>query len=358
MSTLYNTSSSGKTRYWSVEVVEEDDRVFIVRRYGIIDGKETVNKLEVKSGKNIGKKNETSKLQQAKLEAKSLWNKQCDSGYYCENDKPFKILPMLANKWSERNKYINEPFFVQPKLDGVRLLLGKYEGNIIALSRTGKEMVNFEFLKSFFRKRFNEGDFFDGEMYSPDKSFEDITSEFKTNPVELKFYIFDYFNIHDLNKSFVERNDYINTFFKMNKINNIEKVKTILVNKKSDIKTYHDEFVSQKYEGTMIRDMNSKYILGERSNFLLKHKDFNTDEYIITDVAEGTGKDKGTAVWLCSTKDGCEFSVRHKGSYEKRREYLINKEKYIGKMLTVQYQNLTKYNVPRFPVGIALRDYE
>ena len=358
MSTLYNTSNSGKTRYWSVEVVDEGDSVFIVRRYGIINGKETVNKLEVKNGKNIGKKNETTKLEQARLVAKSLWNKQCDSGYHCENDKPFKLLPMLANKWSERKKYIKEPFIIQPKLDGVRLILGKYDGNIVALSRTGKEMTNFEFLKNVFRKRLNEGDFFDGEMYSDDKTFEDITSKFKTNPIELKFYIFDYFNINDLNKTFIERNKYINYFFKTNTINNVEKVKTIIINKKSDIKTYHDEFISQNYEGTMIRDMSSKYILGERSNFLLKHKDFHTDEYIITDVVEGCGKDKGAAVWLCSTNDNCEFSVRHKGSYEKRKEYLNNKEKYIGKMLTVQYQNLTKYKVPRFPVGVSIRDYE
>ena len=31
---------------------------------------------------------------------------------------------------------------------------------------------------------------------------------------------------------------------------------------------------------------------------------------------------------------------------------------YIGEMLTVRYQELTDDGVPRFPVGIAIRDYE
>ena len=31
---------------------------------------------------------------------------------------------------------------------------------------------------------------------------------------------------------------------------------------------------------------------------------------------------------------------------------------YIGKMLTVKYQELTDDGKPRFPVGINIRDYE
>lgn len=35
-----------------------------------------------------------------------------------------------------------------------------------------------------------------------------------------------------------------------------------------------------------------------------------------------------------------------------------NKSKYIGKNLTVQFQNLTDAGIPRFPVGLEIRDYE
>ena len=75
------------------------------------------------------------------------------------------------------------------------------------------------------------------------------------------------------------------------------------------------------------------------------------------DVKEGTGREKGTAIWICKTGEQ-HFSVKPEGTLEKRREYLVEKEKYIGKQLTVRFQNLTAIGVPRFPVGVVVRDYE
>ena len=42
----------------------------------------------------------------------------------------------------------------------------------------------------------------------------------------------------------------------------------------------------------------------------------------------------------------------------RREEDYKNHKKYIGKMLTVRFQNLTALGVPRFPVGVVIRDYE
>jgi DNA ligase-1 len=41
-----------------------------------------------------------------------------------------------------------------------------------------------------------------------------------------------------------------------------------------------------------------------------------------------------------------------------RTDFYKNAAKYIGKKLTVKYQELTKDGIPRFPVGIAIRDYD
>jgi hypothetical protein len=43
---------------------------------------------------------------------------------------------------------------------------------------------------------------------------------------------------------------------------------------------------------------------------------------------------------------------------ESRREAFARRKEIVGKMLTVRYQNMTVAGVPRFPVGIAIRDYE
>ena len=136
-----------------------------------------------------------------------------------------------------------------------------------------------------------------------------------------------------------------------------EYVETFSVKKHVDMNGYHKMFMQQGYEGTMIRDRNSVYEIGKRSNYLLKYKDFQTEEYPIVDVKEGSGREKGAAIWICKTGEQY-FSVKPEGTLEQRREYLNNKEKYIGKELTVRFQNLTALGVPRFPVGVSFRDYE
>jgi len=76
---------------------------------------------------------------------------------------------------------------------------------------------------------------------------------------------------------------------------------------------------------------------------------------------EGKGKDKGTVIWICSITSGDDsgtFSVRPKGTFEERTDWFKNYKSYVGKNLTVQFQNLTNGGIPRFPVGIAIRDYE
>ena len=135
-------------------------------------------------------------------------------------------------------------------------------------------------------------------------------------------------------------------------------IDTFLVKRKSSVKTYHDLFISRGYEGVMIRDKDSMYEVGQRSNYLLKHKDFQTEEYEITGAKTGHGRDADAVVWVCKTQDGQEFNVRPEGTISQREEQYKNYKKYIGKMLTVRFQNLTSMKVPRFPVGVVIRDYE
>ena len=116
--------------------------------------------------------------------------------------------------------------------------------------------------------------------------------------------------------------------------------------------------LEEGHEGTMIRDKDSMYEVGQRSNYLLKHKDFQTEEYEIVGANEGTGREKGTVIWVCKTQSGREFTVRPEGTLETRKNYFKNKNNFLGKLLTVKFQNLTSLGIPRFPVGIVIRDYE
>ena len=46
------------------------------------------------------------------------------------------------------------------------------------------------------------------------------------------------------------------------------------------------------------------------------------------------------------------------GTREQRKEMFENGKNYIGKLLTVRFQEWSKDKIPRFPVGVQIRDYE
>ena len=108
----------------------------------------------------------------------------------------------------------------------------------------------------------------------------------------------------------------------------------------------------------MVRNKSSAYKYKHRSYDLQKVKRFVDDEYEIIGGKDGSGRESGLIVFKCVTPDGLEFDVRPRGSHEERAEQFRNLSKYIGKMITVRYQELTDDGRPRFPVGIAVRDYE
>ena len=327
MNTIFTTDKNGKKRYLDIRVEEINGVWCIVKATGQVGGKEATSVTEVPLG-----------FESATKRAKTMWKNA--------NTKATAILPMLANKWEDRKKYISQPFYVQPKLDGVRLLVSKDGG----ISRTGKIIPGTEILG----KGLKEGQYVDGEAFDPNLTFEELTSTFKTDPLKLKFHVFDYFDMNALNMTFEERWAAVKSL----KNRHYVFVETKLVAKKRQLPLVHKKHVEEGHEGTMIRDRFSVYEVGQRSNYLLKHKDFQTEEYEIVGATTGHGRDANCVVWICKTEEGNVFNARPEGTLEDREYKYANKERFIGKMLTVRFQNLTDKNVPRFPVGVAIRDYE
>jgi DNA ligase-1 len=125
-----------------------------------------------------------------------------------------------------------------------------------------------------------------------------------------------------------------------------------------DMKQLHADYVAEGYEGIMLRNRMAKYKVGTRSTDLQKYKEFFDAEYEVVGYKEGEGLEEGCVLWICKTTEGKVFSCRPRGSREERQVMFRNGGKYVGKNLTVRYQEMTDDNMPRFPVGIAFRDYE
>ena len=326
MERLIRKDKNGRKRFVDICIEDlGDGTADIVKTTGVVGSDKTiVSRTNVKTG-----------YEKALARAQTMWNN--------ENTKVTQILPMLANKWEDREKYISEPFYVQPKLDGVRLLVSKSG----CFSRTGKVVEGVEHLANELR----DGEWLDGECYAPGMTFEDLTSAFKMDPKSLEFHVFDYFDVNRPDLPFAERQKVLG-------VKTPIVVDTFLVAKKSEIPEYHTQFIEQGYEGIMIRESTSIYEIGKRSNYLLKFKEFQTEEYEIVGAKTGHGRDANAVVWLCKTANGQEFTVKPEGTIKERERYYSERDKYIGKQLTIRFQNLTALGVPRFPVGVTIRDYE
>ena len=319
----------------SKEIIDNDD-------YKDNEEDEEMDKNNEKENVNIKQKRENKKTEQ-----KNIPNKI----YY----------PMLAHQYNQKKKEIKYPCFVQPKLDGVRCVVVGGE----LYSRNGLLFPTLEHIKNELKLN-TDNLILDGELYTDDINFEKIvglvrkskkTPEEEQNSLKIYLNVFDYI---DINLDYEKRLLNLNKFFENNKnLKYIKQVKTEECKKEEQIMEFLDKYTNEGYEGVIIRNKKGKYAENARSNNLQKLKKFIDEEFEIIDyTTPKTGKEIGCVVWICKTKEGKKFNVRPSGNYDERKKQYKDGKKYIGKMLTVKYQELTNDKVPRFPVGLAIRDYE
>ena len=383
--TLYGKASTGKIKMWSIKVTNEKGVGAIITTHGYLGGKLQENTRLVTVGKNIGKKNETTPVQQAVNEAQSDWKKKTEAGSMTEKmptaepeagtgtkaapsaEKNTKAAedagvvphPMLAHDYNKRGKDIKFPCYAQRKLDGVRCLAISGKG---LFSRTGKAFPHMDHIRAEINS-LPKGTILDGELYSDTLTFQEIVGLVKKEtlkaedaPKMLKIYLCVYDTVQDGTNE--QRNTWLTTLFKTNKFKALRLLPTDVANNLDDVKRLHAEYVADGYEGLILRNKAGLYKVGQRSADLQKYKEFKDDEYKIVGFKEGDGIEKGCVIWVCETKSHKEFSVRPRGTHEDRAAAFKTADKQVGKKLTVRFQELTDDGIPRFPVGLAVRDYE
>jgi len=134
---------------------------------------------------------------------------------------------------------------------------------------------------------------------------------------------------------------------------NIEIVPTYKVNSLDELKGWHKQFLSQGYEGTIVRTDNTHYEFNKRSKSLLKYKDFIDETYEIVDVIPNEA-DTTQGTVICKIND-TTFKCNMKVSIDERREILKNKNEYIGQLAEVRFFEFTDGGIPRFPVYHGIR---
>lgn len=350
---LQSTAKTGKTKYWQIRALNDGGNQWgaLVEVEWWQEGSVHQRQARKVQGKNIGRANETTPIQQALSEAESDFKKQQDKGYSEDGNKKVDyLLPMLAQDYKSKSKKIVFPCAGQPKLDGVRCLFNNRLG---FWSRQGKpfDAVDLNHL------RWEELDIYtcDGELILPQPyTFQQTVSAIKKQneltPL-LEYHVFDFVIVGPFHSRW-------NMWQKLenNKPERVKKVPTAPLLDQSDVEDCLQKFLLEGYEGLILRNLDGEYEVAQRSNDLQKYKEFIDDEYEVVDVVDGVGKEEGAAVFVCKTKEGNVFKTRPRGDYNTRRQQYSNRQDFIGKYLTVRYQNLTDDGIPRFPVALAIRD--
>ncbi len=356
--TLYKIDNKGKTREWTIEIDGGKYRT----THGEKNGKLVTTAWTECVGKNVGRSNETTPAEQAKLEADAIVIKQQEKGYM---DKPVKVHggPMLAKKYEDFQKKLEWPVYSQPKLDGIRCVVDR-QG---MFSRNGKPIVAaphiFEELKDIVKKY---PDFvgFDGELYNHTlkHNFNKICSlvkrlkcsaeELEESKNIIEYWVYDW---TDTSLIFSERYELLKSLVKGCKY--VKLVPTVKISNQKELDADYEYYIEKGYEGQMVR-IDDVYE-DKRSKFLLKRKEFMTEEFEIVSIEEGLGNRAGMAGFArMVTKDGKEFKSNIKASWEELTDYLDNADDYEGKMATVQFFAYTPDGIPRFPYLLTVRDYE
>ena len=364
---LYSLNTNGSIQRWTISV----DGYTIAKEYGQIGGKFQSVSDEVKSGKNVGKTNETSREEQAVAEATAQWEKKLKSGYVRSENDAHKnkvdeefvdggIEPMLAHKWRDHSSKILYPAFIQPKLDGIRCLAMLRKGKCTLWSRTRKPINSMPHIIEEIERQFKGQDdvVLDGELYnhSYKDKFEEIVSLVRPDAPKAGHGVVQY-HIYDMTAqlwTFKQRSDYLSERITPNKI--LVLVKTIKV-EEDEVTDHFTDFRKAGYEGAMIRNAKSLYE-NKRSYGLQKIKEFDDAEFEIIGVEAGRGRMSECAIFVCKTKKGNEFNCKMEGSLDALKVFLQKPKSVIGKALTVRYQGMTSGDVPRFPIGVTVRNYE
>lgn len=384
---LFGFASSGKVKVWKASTdyrLNADSHIEIIVEWGYVDGKKQTKTRYVKSGKNVGKSNETTIQMQADLDIGYLYQKQLDDGYVVEAElehrraNPIKS-SMLATKFKdkmhllkvdENGDFVDE-IFIQPKLNGIRSQAFSQKTSVDFISRTNKPFAVFPTLQSqILKTELKPFTAYDNELFTHDIPFEIIASivnsddhlyeknGLKYDHSDIKMYIYDLMGYDTL--TFKERNEEL---LRLSKDfgDNMVYVETIQVKNFAEIEKYFDLWVD-KYEGVMIRIGKGLYEYGKRSSNLIKYKKMEQEEAEVLDIFLAP-QDPTKVMFKLKTNNPvnnepeyatfeCGIIGNKKDAYD---EYFSKKEQYIGRYLTFDYQALSLYGVPLFAVGQHFR---
>lgn len=283
----------------------------------------------------------------------------------------------LAHEFTANEHRATGERILEIKLDGVRLLTVVHpDGRVDQFSRNGKEIVNFEHIKSEFSKiakNFERAMVFDGEVIS--SSFQALMKQVhrKSNVQadDAVLMLFDVLPLSEFQRGVStlgqrRRSNLLMSFSPLfQTVQSIDIVPQTVVDFDSyvgelEFKAFNQKAIEHGLEGVMVKDPNAVYEC-KRTHSWLKLKPWIEVSLTAKTVEEGTGKNVGRmgAVVFEGEEDGKQITVSVGGGWsdQDRDEIWNSREEVIGQIGEIRADAITQnqdgtYSLrfPRFKV--------
>ena len=288
---------------------------------------------------------------------------------------------MLADDSKKHEKKMIGEVYVEPKLDGVRVVVicDVDKDEVKLFSRNGKELSNFpEINKQFddMLDQMSESMVFDGEVMSED--FQTLMREIhrkggaKTKDAKLN--LFDCMPLYNFMDGscvdpITERKKWLEKYNYGPNINLVEYVKMDLSDEdgQKQFADYNKMCIDRGFEGIMVKPIDGIYEC-KRSSLWLKVKPFIEVSLKVVDTEEGTGRNVGKlGALIVEGKDMDKFIKTNVGSGlsdDNREKFWRHKQKLIGQIVEVRADAITQNQDSkdewslRFPRFLRFRGFE
>jgi hypothetical protein len=284
----------------------------------------------------------------------------------CNTDDNNNLKPMKCQKFKEG--VIRYPAYAQPKLNGLRCVL-RWEQwmngeGIFAQPMEGAKLRGQEGLEYYMPHITNgvkKEDFifhdielvYDGELYChkskmplnmirascPNYNSRGTLSKPSGDPLEIQFHCFD-LAIPDYSQSTRFDLQYASKIYN----DQVLYVPHILVTSDAEVLKWRDHWISEGFEGTVIRETDAEYAFGFRPSTIRKCKTHMDSEFLIIDLIPKPTDDTLPLFVLKNDINDETFECNPSGNWDYQRELLKGKENLIGKYATVRYRERTGTN--------------
>ena len=383
MVTLYKRSSNGKPLFWSAS---EFSGVITIT-HGLVGGTQHRETIEVTSKKvnelnsriNAKRKEGYKELSELKDNSSyELINPATDLYKYLDTYLPKYsttsegfVLPMLAKVLDDNKPFEKYGMFIgQYKINGLRCIIGAKSNPMDMFnntyltyhSRTGEdwtakmswmdEIIIQRLDKDLIDAMIEEGVCLDGELYLPGYSVNDINSFVKNTNLKqhylLQYWCYDlcYENMTathrmQLKSKWCSKAYWINIKTKEEHLNNKNPfvlLSNYLISNYDEAITARNNYIDLGFEGLIIRNPTSEYQFGKRNQAMFKFKKIDDGKFVIVDI-KSEHKRKDLPLFVLRNDINEElFECSINKPQDVQRKILINKEKYVGKYMFVEYR--------------------